>query len=113
MQVQEDISEHHHDAIAAVARRRMAEYALPNLRAAYVLTDGHELPLDKDVGIAVVPLTEFALEFARLVNDDLAVVGFADGIALQRPGGGPLEIDACDLEAAAVTGALKLLFRFQ
>src|SRR5439155_20905801 len=44
---------------------------------------------------------------------DLAVVADADGPALQRPGGGALEVDAADVEAGAVAGALELLLALQ
>src|SRR5262249_14708714 len=36
----------------------------------------------ENVRSPVVPLAEFALEFARLVHHDLAVVSLADGVAL-------------------------------
>ena len=34
-------SEHHHDAVAPIPRRRVAEDALPHLRIANEITDGH------------------------------------------------------------------------
>src|SRR5262249_52621215 len=41
VQVQEDVGQHHDDAVAPVARRRVAEDALPDLRAADVVADWH------------------------------------------------------------------------
>src|SRR5579872_3444284 len=66
-----------------------------------------------DEGFGVGPLTEFFLEFAALVHDELAVVADAQGIAFQRPRRWTLEIDAGDFEAAAVTGAFELLLGVQ
>src|SRR5206468_1610125 len=40
---------------------------------------------------------------------DLAVVAAADGVALQGPRRRAFKVDAADLEAAAVAGALELL----
>src|SRR5438105_1796835 len=69
--------------------------------------------LCQDVRIRVVPLTKLALELARLVDNDLAFIGAADRVALQRPGRRALEVHAGDLESRAVTRALELLFRLQ
>jgi hypothetical protein len=41
MQVQENVGQHDHDAIAAVARRGMTKDAFPNLRIANEITDRH------------------------------------------------------------------------
>ena len=41
MQVQEDVGEHDHDAIAAIARGGVAEDALPDLRTADIIADRH------------------------------------------------------------------------
>src|SRR5207249_4222605 len=103
------------DAVAPVARGRMAEDALPDLRVADEITDGHERSpgSQQNVRIGIVPLAELALELARLVDDDLAVLGLADGVALQRPRRRALEVDAGDLEAGAVAGALELLLAVQ
>src|SRR3954453_10672118 len=62
-----------------------------------------------DEGLGVGPLAALLLELARLVDDDLPVVADGDRPALQRTGGRPLEVDAADVEAAAVAGALELL----
>src|SRR5579872_2613027 len=40
--------------------------------------------LQQNVRIRVVPLAKLFLELARLVHDQLAVVGFLDGVALER-----------------------------
>src|SRR5438132_7309859 len=56
-------------------------------------------PLDFGEGIRIGPLTEFFLEFAALVDDELAVLADGDGPALQRSGRGAFEIDPGDLEA--------------
>jgi hypothetical protein len=41
VQVQEEVGEHDDDAVPPIVRRRMPEDALPNLRVANVITDGH------------------------------------------------------------------------
>ena len=41
MQVQENIGQHHHDAVATVARRGVAEDAFPNLRIPDEITNRH------------------------------------------------------------------------
>src|SRR5215470_5416165 len=64
-------------------------------------------PLDLDERLGVGPLAALLLELAALIDDDLAVVADAHGPALQRPGGGALEVDAGDVEAGAVAGALE------
>src|SRR5438105_2265664 len=69
-------------------------------------------PLELDVRLGVDPLPELFLEFLALVHDELAGLK-ADGPALQRPRGGALEVDARDVEAAAVAGAFKLLLLLQ
>src|SRR5262249_41658980 len=48
-----------------------------------------------------------------LVDDELPVVGLADLHALERPRRGSLEVDPALVEAAAVAGALELVFRHQ
>src|SRR5581483_12425090 len=53
------------------------------------------------------------LELAALVHDDLAALVDADGPALQGARGGAFKVDAADVEAAAVTGALELLLALQ
>src|SRR5438093_9970032 len=63
--------------------------------------------LDERVG--VVPLAALLLELPAAVDDHLAVIADADGPALQGSRGGPLEVDAGDLEAGAMAGALELL----
>src|SRR5581483_4735467 len=70
-------------------------------------------PLHFHEGIGVGPLTEFFLELAALVDDELPVLADGDGPALQRPGRGALEVDAGDLEAGAVAGAFEFLLRLQ
>src|SRR5215470_6458412 len=67
--------------------------------------------LDERLGVG--PLAALLLELPALVDDDLAVVADGDGPALQRPGGGALEVDAGDVEARAVAGALELLLALQ
>src|SRR5207245_2322804 len=113
VQMEEDVGEHHDDAVAAIARRRMAEDALPDLRVADEITDGHRKFLDEDIRFRIVPLSQLLLELAGLVDDDLAVVGLADGVAFERPGCWSLEVDAGDAEAGAVAGALELLVPFE
>src|SRR5207302_554139 len=102
VEVEEDVGEHDHHAVAAVARRRVAEDALPDLAVADEVTDGHACVLYLDERLGVGPLAALELELLALVHDDLAVVADADAPALQRPGGGALEVDAGDVEAAAV-----------
>src|SRR5436190_8535830 len=63
---------------------------------------------DLDERFRVGPLAAFLLELLALVHDDLPVVADRDGPALQRAGGRALEVDAADVEAAAVAGALEL-----
>src|SRR5205807_9877515 len=70
-------------------------------------------PLQKYVRIGIVPRAELFLELARLVHDDLAVVGLADGVALERARRRAFEVDAADLEPGAVTGALEFLLALQ
>src|SRR5947209_13160382 len=53
------------------------------------------------------------MEAAALVHDDLAVVADADGPALEGARGGAFEVDAADVVAAAVAGALELLLALQ
>src|SRR6266446_5283328 len=77
-----------------------------------VLTLGSQL-LDQQIGIRVVPLADFFLELAGLVDDDHAFVGFADGVAFERPRCRAFEVDAGDAEAAAVAGAFEFLFGFE
>src|SRR5947209_901720 len=82
----------------------------------FFATDNGPLTTDKlhlDERLRVVPLPEFLLELLALIDDELAVVADADAPALQRPGGRALEVDAGDLEAGAVAGALELLFALQ
>src|SRR5258705_8775141 len=43
------------------------------------------LDLNQQIRIRVVPLAEFLLELARLVDDDHAFVGLANGVAFERP----------------------------
>ena len=69
--------------------------------------------INLDVRFGIVPLPQFLLELLALVDEDLAVVADADGPAFQRPGSRAFEVDAGDLEAAAVAGALELLFALQ
>src|SRR5438067_1775545 len=67
--------------------------------------------LDERLGVA--PLAAFLLELLALVDDNLAVVADADAPALQRARGRALEVDAADVEARAVAGALELLLALQ
>src|SRR5207249_4206753 len=119
-----------------VLGRRVAEDALPHLRAANEFAEGHEVvsvisaacgvALQRrryaasgdarshlDVRFRVGPLAALLLELAAAVDDDLAIVADTDLPALQRPGGRALEVDAADVEAGAVTGALELLLALQ
>src|SRR5207253_817103 len=59
------VGQHYNDAIAAIARRRMAEDALPDLRAANVLADRH-------VWLPSVPRLAFAVNdrSQRTLNGD-------------------------------------------
>src|SRR4051812_19978397 len=41
MQMQKKVGQHHDRPVAPVVRRRVTEYALPDLRAANVFADGH------------------------------------------------------------------------
>src|ERR1700730_9000862 len=91
----------------------MAEYALPDLRISDEVADRHEKPLYLDEGFLIVPLTKFLLELLTLIDQELAVVRNADAPALQRPRRRSLEVNARDLEAAAVTRAFELLFSLQ
>src|SRR5207248_214350 len=50
--------------------------------------------LHGDEGFGVGPLAALLLELLALVDDDLPVVGDAEGPALQRPRRGALEVDA-------------------
>ena len=61
----------------------------------------------------VAPLAHFFLKELALVDFQLAVVGEADRVALQRPRGRALEVDAVLVKAAAVAGALELLLAFE
>src|SRR5947209_5718535 len=61
----------------------------------------------------VVPLALLVLKLDALIDDDLAVLADADTPALQRPRGGALEVDAADVKAAAVAGALELGLAFE
>src|SRR5918911_1293450 len=70
-------------------------------------------PLYLDVGLGVGPLAALLLELLALFDDDLPVLADADAPAPQRPGRRPLEVDAADVEAAAVAGALELLLALQ
>src|SRR5262249_50198195 len=66
-----------------------------------------------DEGLGVGPLAALLLELARLVDDDLAIVPDSQRPGFQRARGRPLEVDAADVEAAAVAGALELLSAFE
>src|SRR5262249_60076095 len=55
----------------------------------------------------------FFLEFVALGDSDLTVFADADAPTLQWPRGRAFEVDPRDLEAAAVAGALELLFALQ
>ena len=63
----------------------------------------------RDITVRIVPLSELFVELARFVDDDLAVIGLADGLAFEGPWGGAFEVDAGDFEAAAVAGAFEFL----
>ena len=41
MQVQEDVGEHHHHAVAPIARRGVSKDAFPDLTIADEIADGH------------------------------------------------------------------------
>src|SRR5262249_10823965 len=69
--------------------------------------------LHLDERLRVGPLAAFLLELLALIDDELPVLADGDGPALQGPRGGALEVDAADLEAAAVAGALELLLALQ
>src|SRR5690348_15328855 len=64
---------------------------------------------DDDEAVRVGPLAQLFLELLALIDDDLPVVGERHLEPLQRPGGGPFEVDAGDVEAAAVARAFELL----
>src|SRR5215469_18518128 len=68
---------------------------------------GASLHLDERLGVA--PLAALLLELLAHVHDDLAVLADADGPALQRARRRPPEVDAGDVDAGAVAGALELL----
>src|SRR5260370_35585084 len=57
----------------------------------------------------VAPLTQFFLELLALIDNNLAVVGDADGPALEGSGGRAFEIHPGDFEAATVARALEFL----
>src|SRR5947199_3560932 len=59
---------------------------------------------DLDERLGVVPLAALLLELLALIDDDLTFVADGDAPALQRPGGGALEVDAGNVEARAVAG---------
>src|SRR5687768_5170471 len=61
----------------------------------------------------VLPLPQFFLERAALVDFELAVVGAADRVTLQRTRGGAFEVDAVFIKTAAVAGTLEFLFAFE
>src|SRR5262245_19432250 len=71
----------------------------------------HALYVDERLRVA--PLAALLLEHSALIDDDLPVVADVEGPALQRPGGRPLEVDAADVEAAAMAGALEFLGALQ
>src|SRR5436305_2691152 len=66
-----------------------------------------------DERLGVGPLAAFLLELLALVHDDLAVVADGQGPPLEGPGRRALEVDAGDVEARAVAGALELLGALQ
>src|SRR5262249_49430068 len=59
----------------------------------------------------VGPLTLLVLEHTALVDEDLSVLRDADRGALERARSGSFEVDAADVVAAAVAGALELFLR--
>src|SRR5437588_898432 len=65
--------------------------------------------LNLEIGLRILPLPHLFLELLALVHDDLAVFIEADAPAFERPGGGAFEVDAGDLEAAAMAWAFELL----
>src|SRR4051812_43506674 len=65
------------------------------------------------VRVRIVPLAEFLLELAGLIHQDLAVFQPTNRVTLQGPRRRAFEVDARNLEAGAVTGALELLLAFK
>src|SRR5262245_16140928 len=92
----------------------MAKNALPNLRVANVVADGHVAPNSNlDERIRIIPLAEFLLELATLVNDDLPIVADAESPAFERSRGRAFEVHARDVEARAMARAFEFLVRFE
>src|SRR5207247_4523327 len=61
--------------------------------------------------LRILPLPQFPLEVAALVDQDLTVVGQHDARPLERARRRPFEIDAAQTIAAAVARTLELVFR--
>src|SRR5207245_1095658 len=57
--------------------------------------------------IRITPLAQLFLELLALVDHELAVLADRECPALERARGRSFEVDAGDLEPAAVTGALE------
>src|SRR5262245_48183081 len=66
-----------------------------------------------DVTRAVLPIAFLFQEQLALVDFQLTVVREVNGVTLERPGRGALEVDPVFIKSAAMAGAFELLLRFQ
>src|SRR2546427_9280688 len=69
------------------------------------------LPLGRQKRLGIGPLPQLLLKLATLVDEDLSIVGQDDTCPLERARRRTLEVDPARPEAAAVAGALELVFR--
>jgi len=85
VQVQEDVGEHDHDAVAPVARagcRKMDfQTWLLRMKSSMDMLAAHTLMKDSGWSLAA-----FLLELLRLVHDELAIVADGDGPSLEGRG---------------------------
>src|SRR5687767_11193944 len=65
---------------------------------------------DSQKRIRIDPLAQLVLELAALIDQDLAVLGEHDAIALERPWRRAFEVDTRRPEPAAVAWAFELRF---
>src|SRR5262249_34027489 len=78
VEVEEEVREHHHHAVAPIDRHRVAEHAFPELRLGDLVNDGHGRPLVTNP-VRCVPHTELSMSTAWCIAHTLPIL--AAGLA--------------------------------